>query len=630
MGDGRRVERRADHHERRGHRPAAAFGGEGDGGPATAARLGYANDVELAADGSVLVAEITATNIGRIRRVRPDGVIETYVSGIASPPRDRARARREPLRHAPYVPNDGHGRCGSRPTGRSATFAGGGTRRRRRPGHQRALPLPIEVAAAPDGSVYITNGNTRQAGRARTGSSRPSPAATSASRSATAARRRRAAGLHRRPRRRPRRRALHRPQDNVGAGNRVRRVDVGGTITTVAGGGPDPDVLGDGGQGSEATIGTPYGMDVGPDGALYFAERRSGGHVVRRVGAGRHHHHVRGPSATRPASTAGTAAPPRRRPARRSASRPHPTARLRRHHGTQNFTGFVRRISRPLPIGDGGAGLVPSPDGAQAFAFDAAGRHVRTVDGVTGGTLLTFGYDSAGRLESGHRRRRERDADRAHRRRADCDRGARRPADGAGGGRQRLALDASRTPRAPSREPRTARRADGDVHRPARRHPPIRVRRLGLLTRDEAPDGGVTGWRASIAGGYRVTRTTEPGREQVYEVQSRPEGGTIMRSVERPARDADGLAPGRQADRDLPRRGRGRDGAGPDPQWDFYVPALESMRVETPDGLTRITTLRARATLADPRDPFSFPTLAETAVTNGRTTTHASTARPAR
>ncbi len=60
----------------------------------------------------------------------------------------------------------------------------------------------------------------------------------------------------------------------------------------------------------------------------------------------------------------------------------------------------MRRISRPLPIGDGGVGLVPSPDGRQAFRFDAAGRHIGTVDGVTGGTLLTFGYDSAGRLET--------------------------------------------------------------------------------------------------------------------------------------------------------------------------------------------------------------------------------------
>ncbi|HEY7815605.1 MAG TPA: hypothetical protein VIC62_20340, partial [Nakamurella sp.] len=45
-----------------------------------------------------------------------------------------------------------------------------------------------------------------------------------------------------------------------------------------------------------------------------------------------------------------------------------------------------------------GGVAVPAYDGSVAYVFDAAGRHVQTVDGHLGTTLLTIAYDSAGRL----------------------------------------------------------------------------------------------------------------------------------------------------------------------------------------------------------------------------------------
>lgn len=45
-----------------------------------------------------------------------------------------------------------------------------------------------------------------------------------------------------------------------------------------------------------------------------------------------------------------------------------------------------------------GEHAVPSYDGAVAYVFDSAGRHVRTVDGRLGAVLLTVSYDGAGRL----------------------------------------------------------------------------------------------------------------------------------------------------------------------------------------------------------------------------------------
>lgn len=45
-----------------------------------------------------------------------------------------------------------------------------------------------------------------------------------------------------------------------------------------------------------------------------------------------------------------------------------------------------------------GERAVPTYDGLRAYVFDAKGRHVRTVDALLGTTLVTFSYDSAGRL----------------------------------------------------------------------------------------------------------------------------------------------------------------------------------------------------------------------------------------
>ena len=622
MGDGRRISAEPIITSIAGTGQPPTFGGEGDGGPATAARLGYANDVEVAADGSVLVAEITGNNVGRIRRVRPDGVIETYVSGIASP-RGIALGPDGSL----YVTQTNEGTVLRVAPDRTVShFAGGGTGGDGSPATSAQLPLPIEVAAAPDGSVYITNGNgvkrvgpdgivsTVAGGNfgQPLGDGGPATAAQLGFIDGLAVGS--AGELY-----------IGHSDNGSGAGNRVRRVDVGGTITTVAGGGPDPDVLGDGLQGTEATIGQPYGMDVGPDGALYFAERRAGVHVVRRVGPDGIITTFAGSSFDSGTSRGdGGPATAADLPAVIGIAAAPDGSLFVAHHWTQNFTGIVRRITRPLPIGDGGVGLVPSPDGRQAFAFDADGRHVRTVDGVTGGTLLTFGYDSAGRLDTvtdanGNATQIEHTGD------------APTAIVAPGGQRTELAVDAngwlSSVEDAAGAITGATYRADGlmetftdardGIHR-------FEFDASGLLTRDEAPDGGVTRLaREALARGYRLTRTTEPGLEQVYEVQSRPEGGTIMRSV-----DAAG------ATTQLVSRPDGRqtatypDGAeaetelGPDPQWDFYVPALKSMRVETPDGLTRLTTLTRSATLANPRDPFSFPTLAETVVTNGRTTSH--------
>ena len=54
----------------------------------------------------------------------------------------------------------------------------------------------------------------------------------------------------------------------------------GGTVATVAGSGK-AEFTGDGGPATEAGVGGPFGIVVGPDGALYICETTN--HVVRRL-----------------------------------------------------------------------------------------------------------------------------------------------------------------------------------------------------------------------------------------------------------------------------------------------------------------------------------------------------------
>jgi YD repeat-containing protein len=137
--------------------------------------------------------------------------------------------------------------------------------------------------------------------------------------------------------------------------HRIRRVGPDGTITTLVGReiekGKSGAFSGDGGPASNAQLSFPTGLGMGHDGSLYFVDGLL---------------YIRDPE---------------------DSSRRSPTIRPR-----------VRRVAPPL-AGFGAEELViPSESGREVYRFDARGRHLETLDGLTKGLVHRFRYDEADRL----------------------------------------------------------------------------------------------------------------------------------------------------------------------------------------------------------------------------------------
>jgi sugar lactone lactonase YvrE len=212
----------------------AIFDGfSGDGGPATRAELNSDGVADLA-DGRILIAD---RGNGRIRRVELDGTIST-------------------------IAGNGESR-----------FSGDGG-----PATSAALAGPFGVAAVADGRVLIVDtGNhrirrieldgtiTTIAGNGNAGFAGDGGPATSAvlnlPRGATAL----ADG-----------RVLVADQDN----HRIRRIELDGTITTVAGTGT-AGFSGDGGPATSAALSAPGGVAAQADGRVLVADRNN--RRIRRI-----------------------------------------------------------------------------------------------------------------------------------------------------------------------------------------------------------------------------------------------------------------------------------------------------------------------------------------------------------
>jgi RHS repeat-associated protein len=209
-------------------------GSNGDGGPANLALLAYPNDVAVAADGTIYIAD---TSNNRVRVVSPDGLITTLAGGGAC--------------------------CNRGDNG---------------PASQSWLSSPTGVGLAPDGTLYIADQNDDRIrrvtpdGRITTVAGTGSYGFAGDGGLATAAR-------------------LAYPADvSVGRdgalyiadqyNNRIRRVGQDGIISSIVGNG-EYDFIGDGGYSSAASMRYPTSVAESPDGILYIADTRN--ERIRRV-----------------------------------------------------------------------------------------------------------------------------------------------------------------------------------------------------------------------------------------------------------------------------------------------------------------------------------------------------------
>ena len=334
----------------------ALEGFAGDGGPATLARLSYPEDLELAPDGTIYIAD---TRNHRIRKVTRDGVITTIAgTGVAGFSGDNGPATQAQLNYpkglglgpdgALYVADRDNYRVRKIGTnGIITTVAGRGS-----PGGGNATLLddvpvgavgdwlfPADVAVAVDGSLLITH-------------------------------------------------------ESAGV---IRRVSPQGRVFTIAGvpclGSCPAGQYRDGVPARQSGAGYPESIQALPDGSYYFTDRFRG--ILHYVDPDGIHHIVAGGGTH---VDAGIGIPAR-------------SLDL----GSVSFSGawvgpdgivvadkmherlITLRVASYPSLVDGDA-LVAAEDASEIYHFDPQGRHLTTREAITGSIRYQFGYDSNGLL----------------------------------------------------------------------------------------------------------------------------------------------------------------------------------------------------------------------------------------
>jgi RHS repeat-associated protein len=376
----------------------------GDGGAATAARLGKVTGLASAADGTIYLAD---SNNGVIRKITPTGVISTFAGGASpgagngdgGPATSATLAAPVAVAITPdgsvLVADSGANRIRKiNSAGIISTFAGGGQPADGigdgGPATDGALDNPQGVAVGPDGTVYIADTNHNRIrritpdGRILTaagggtpasgiGDDLPGPQAALALPLAVTV-------------------------DRTGQvfiadtnHDRIRKLTLDGLISTIAGTGIYGNT-GDGGPALEATLPDPSGLAIDPnDGTLLIAQPLS--HTVRQLDS---HGIISTIAGTGIGGFSGEQAVPT------TAKFNRPSAVALMPNGqlliADTFNYRIRRLGLSLPGFGRTDFYVPSTDGSEVYQFNSAGRHLRTLDAVTGLVNASFGYTVTGQL----------------------------------------------------------------------------------------------------------------------------------------------------------------------------------------------------------------------------------------
>lgn len=176
-------------------------------------------------------------------------------------------------------------------------------------------------------------------------------------------------------------------------GGCIRRIGVDGMIYRVAGCSPSPTAAGDGGPAVDALLTDPRFIVADRDGTVYFAEED--GRRVRRVDTEGVISTVAGTGEEGVAGDGGAAA---------RSQLFDPWALALAPDGAllvvdqQNEGARIRSIDSPEVRNPKGEVLVAAEDATEIYVFDGQGRHLRTLDFLTGATRYSFQYSVAGLL----------------------------------------------------------------------------------------------------------------------------------------------------------------------------------------------------------------------------------------
>lgn len=374
-------------------------GGGGDGGAATSATLTAPEAVAVGPDGTVFIAD---AEDDRVRAVSPAGIIRTVAgtgsagfSGDGGPAVNAQLSQPSALAVTPegtlLIADTNNNRIRAvAPGGRIRTVAGGGS-----PADgvgdgalatDARLRGPRGVAVATGGGVWISDTNAHRIrsvgtdGVISTVAGTGVPGAAGDDGPAVAAELERPYGL-----------AVDRIGRLLvaerGAGT-VRRIGLDGIIERVAGGGSPDDGVGDGETATRARLEAPTTLAVDESGDVLVADQGAG--RIRRVSSSGTISTVAG-AGTAPGS--GTAKGGTLEDPVAVATGPDDTTYV-----GESSAHRVRAFAARVGVLDASDITVASPDTPELYVFSPTGRHLRTLQSLTGAVLRTFKYDDAGAL----------------------------------------------------------------------------------------------------------------------------------------------------------------------------------------------------------------------------------------